>query len=509
MWDYMMTRFAKAGRTINARLMFKLSILVIFLLAGCGGYGDIPIASVLSSGRITLSWNDIPGAASYDIYMSTSPGVTTLNSYKISDVTAPITITDLEPGTTYYFMVAVFNDSGESRKSKEVSFTVADTEGFIDFGDLIGPSEPENKSLQSAKSSVSSSAAEQSAVKKTAPPGRPDARDKAGSEVIICFGDSLTSGIGAAPGQDYPSQLAAMIGKPVVNKGIPGDTTASALRRLNRDVLSAKPDIVLITLGGNDLKNGVAKNIAFGHLKYIVEAIQDSGAKVIIGGLKFPGLDRGFGQGYVDLAKQTGATLIPDIFDGIVDNSNLMSDPIHPNNAGYRIIAQRFYNALRPVGKTDQAVSKKSTKAATKKSARAATKEPAPTAEAAPLATKKTSQTVAKKSTPAAAKRTPATTQKTASVGVQKSSSAVQSSVPGTREVTLAWDDVPAATSYNIYWSDKPGVTRQNGTKIGNAKNPYKLKGLIKGKKYYFVVTAVNQSGESSESEEFSFTVGE
>ncbi len=91
----------------------------------------------------------------------------------------------------------------------------------------------------------------------------------------------------------------------------------------------------------------------------------------------------------------------------------------------------------------------------------------------------------------------------------KKSSQAVQSSVPGTRDVTLAWDNVPDATSYNIYWSDKPGVTQQNGAKIANVANPYKMKDLKKGKKYYFVVTAVNQSGESKASEEFSFTVGQ
>lgn len=266
-----------------------LCVWTILLLAGCGG-GDthIPVASVLSSGRITLSWNAVPGAASYDIYMATSPGVTTLNSYKISDVTAPITITDLEPGTTYYFIVAVYSDTGESRKSKEVSSTIADTEGIIEFGDLIGQSEPEDKSLQPAKTPASSSAGKQSAAKKTAP-------------------------------------------------------------------------------------------------------------------------------------------VVPT------------ADPTSPS--------------------------------ASKKSA-----------------------TEAKKTVPVATK---------------KSNQADQSSVRGTRDVTLAWDNMPDASSYNIYWNDKPGVTRRNGTKIGNAKNPHKLKGLVKGKKYYFVVTAVYPSGESSESAEFSFTVGQ
>ena len=76
-------------------------------------------------------------------------------------------------------------------------------------------------------------------------------------------------------------------------------------------------------------------------------------------------------------------------------------------------------------------------------------------------------------------------------------------------KVTLTWQDVPNATSYNIYWSEKPGVTKNNGTKISNVKNPYEMQGLKKGEKYYFVVTAVNASDESKESEEISFIFGQ
>ena len=78
-----------------------------------------------------------------------------------------------------------------------------------------------------------------------------------------------------------------------------------------------------------------------------------------------------------------------------------------------------------------------------------------------------------------------------------------------TQDITLGWKDVPNAASYNIYWSDKPGVTKKNGNKISNVKNPHKIEGLKKGSKYYFVVTAVNASGESKESEEISFLVGQ
>ena len=164
---------------------------------------------------------------------------------------------------------------------------------------------------------------------------------------IIAFGDSLTHGTGASSGKDYPSQLSNLVSRPVINAGVPGDTTASALERLERDVLAYSPDMVLITLGGNDLKNGIAAETAFNNLKMIVNLVQSQGARVVIGGLSIPFRDRGFGRGFKKLADETDATLIPHILDGIMGNRKLMSDPIHPNDAGYKIMAQRFYEAMR------------------------------------------------------------------------------------------------------------------------------------------------------------------
>jgi len=67
---------------------------------------------------------------------------------------------------------------------------------------------------------------------------------------------------------------------------------------------------------------------------------------VIIGGLSFPLRDRGYGKAYRQLADDTGADLISNIFEGIMGNRDLMSDPIHPNDKGYKIIAERFHEAM-------------------------------------------------------------------------------------------------------------------------------------------------------------------
>ena len=167
-------------------------------------------------------------------------------------------------------------------------------------------------------------------------------------ENIICFGDSLTFGTGAPHDKSYPARLSEIIGQPVINAGIPGDTTARALLRLEQDVLSQSPRIVLITLGGNDLKNGGDKNIAFKNLLEIVEAIQATGALVVIGGIKLLFWDRGYEEEFEKLANDTGAILVPDILGGLLGNEKLMYDTIHPNAAGYEIMAKRFFKAIEP-----------------------------------------------------------------------------------------------------------------------------------------------------------------
>ena len=166
-------------------------------------------------------------------------------------------------------------------------------------------------------------------------------------ENVICFGDSLTAGTGATPGSSYPDHLARLTGRPVINAGVPGDTTASALERLERDVLARSPRVVCITLGGNDLKNGVPREEAFANLEAIVRRIQARGALVALGGIDIPLFGRGYGDGYRELAKRTGVVLVPDVLDDIMGRPALMSDSIHPNGDGYAVMADHFHRALR------------------------------------------------------------------------------------------------------------------------------------------------------------------
>ena len=168
------------------------------------------------------------------------------------------------------------------------------------------------------------------------------------SRTIVCFGDSLTYGTGAGRGESYPARLAALTGREVVNAGVPGDTTALALERLERDVLSQRPGYVLLTLGGNDLRQRVPGREIEANLRRIVRSCQDVGALVVIGGIRVPLWGADLKAVYAAVAREEGAVLIEDIYAGIWGHAELMSDEVHPNAAGYRVMAEVFLTALRP-----------------------------------------------------------------------------------------------------------------------------------------------------------------
>ncbi|MBW3672257.1 MAG: arylesterase [Acidobacteria bacterium] len=164
--------------------------------------------------------------------------------------------------------------------------------------------------------------------------------DSRGSE-IIAFGDSLTAGYGAGAGDDYPSKLSAMTGIAIANAGVSGDTTESALKRLDHDVLDGDPRIVIVGLGGNDYLRSVPLSTTEANLRTIIDRIQNRGAMVVLLGFRFPSLNANYGAMYERVAEEEGVLFIPDMLDGILGDPSLKSDSIHPNARGYEIMAER------------------------------------------------------------------------------------------------------------------------------------------------------------------------
>ena len=103
---------------------------------------------------------------------------------------------------------------------------------------------------------------------------------------IVAFGDSLVKGFGVAQDKNFVSLLENRLNVPIYNAGIIGDTTERALLRLERDVLSHNPDIVLVLLGGNDVIHFIPREETFTNLATILSRIRQQGAEPILIGVR-------------------------------------------------------------------------------------------------------------------------------------------------------------------------------------------------------------------------------
>ena len=159
---------------------------------------------------------------------------------------------------------------------------------------------------------------------------------------IISFGDSLTAGYGASSGEDYPTQLSQRIRVPVINAGVSGDTTESALARIDNAVLAASPRIVIVGLGGNDYLRGVNIATTEANLRTIIKKIHDRGAMVVLLGFTFPSLTADYGSMYERVADDEECLLVEGVMKGILRDRSLKSDEIHPNARGYALMADRI-----------------------------------------------------------------------------------------------------------------------------------------------------------------------
>jgi lysophospholipase L1-like esterase len=169
-------------------------------------------------------------------------------------------------------------------------------------------------------------------------------------DVIVAFGDSLTHGTGASTNDAYPAVLAALTGRTVVNAGVPGDTTSSGLARLPAVLDEYKPRLVLLCLGGNDMLRKQPEAATENNLRLLVQTIRASGAEVVLIGVPEPKLFGGTPDFYSRLAEDMKLPLEQDVFNDVLKDNRLKSDPIHANAAGYRVVAERLAELLREAG---------------------------------------------------------------------------------------------------------------------------------------------------------------
>lgn len=168
-------------------------------------------------------------------------------------------------------------------------------------------------------------------------------------ESIVCFGDSLTEGVGAGSGEDYPSILARQIAQPVINAGRRGDTSADGLARLDREALEGNPRLVIVLFGGNDFLRKIPAGETKKNIVEIVKRIHERGAMVALVGLRLGLFADEYGPIYREIAEKTGALYIPEFLKGILGDPKLKSDTVHPNAAGYRLMAERIVERVKPL----------------------------------------------------------------------------------------------------------------------------------------------------------------
>ncbi|WP_428078120.1 GDSL-type esterase/lipase family protein [Candidatus Avelusimicrobium alvi] len=163
---------------------------------------------------------------------------------------------------------------------------------------------------------------------------------------VVAFGDSLTAGYGAPRGSAYPAVLAAKLGREVVNLGMSGETAAHAPSRLP-EVLAQNPHMVLIEFGANDFMQNRRMEDALAAVAEIVDAVQQAGAVAVIVDTGAPGMGH-YSRAYKKLAEEKGAVFVPGILEGIFNKRQYKSDMVHPNAAGYEIVAERVYERIKP-----------------------------------------------------------------------------------------------------------------------------------------------------------------
>lgn len=139
----------KAGTIITIQRQLALSLIIAFALAGllaCDYFdkGKAPsktgneketipappqrFQSQVEGGKVTLTWQQLPNIE-YNLYMASEPGVTPLTVDRLNNgivhegVNSPFTLSGLQEGTTYYYVITAVNKKGESEPSIEISAT--------------------------------------------------------------------------------------------------------------------------------------------------------------------------------------------------------------------------------------------------------------------------------------------------------------------------------------------------------------------------------------------------
>jgi lysophospholipase L1-like esterase len=193
------------------------------------------------------------------------------------------------------------------------------------------------------------------------------AAPRAGEARVVFFGDSITDGWGRTPGTTFFS------GRPYVNRGISGQTTAQMLLRFRQDVIDLKPAAVVILAGTNDIAGNTGLStprMIEDNLRSMAELAQANGIRVVLAsilpvsdypwrpGLHPAGQVRALNAWLRDYALGHGAVYL-DYHAALANaqggiDARLAADGVHPTPAGYAVMAPLAERAIADALASDQ-----------------------------------------------------------------------------------------------------------------------------------------------------------
>lgn len=178
----------------------------------------------------------------------------------------------------------------------------------------------------------------------------PQVAPLAGNDVVLAFGDSLTFGTGASPAESYPAQLQVLIGRTVVNAGVPGEVSADGLARLPQVLDEAKPKLLLLCHGGNDFLRKQSEAAVEANVRAMIKLARDRGIDVVLIATPKPGLSVSPPDFYAAIARDLSIPFDDRVLKEILRDNARKSDLIHPNALGYAEIAAAMARLLKKAG---------------------------------------------------------------------------------------------------------------------------------------------------------------
>jgi len=169
--------------------------------------------------------------------------------------------------------------------------------------------------------------------------------------IILAFGDSLTYGSGASKGANYPGVLSVLSAHTVINAGIPGEISSNGLSRLPALLDKHQPELLILIHGGNDMLRKIPQQQTSDNLKQMINEAQQRNIKVVMLGVpKFNLFLLSSSEIYQQVAEEYKVPVDLESLPHILSDNALKSDTIHPNDQGYRLMAENIYELLVEAG---------------------------------------------------------------------------------------------------------------------------------------------------------------